>query len=250
MSDATWSSTRPTLAARRGAARWTSRSSRSRHPRERRDRQGVRGWSLVASRRRMGLRFLASPAGSPAPSGSRGCGSYATNWISRRHGAIRAEHDRPRAKPSTAVWCCARSATRRGRRGRAVGRAFRAVDPQRARARAGRARWPRATRRVSPRGWIKRGPTGVIGTNKKCAHETVDNLLEDLAAGRLPEPQYPAQHVDGLLAERTPQRVDYAGWQRIDAHERVAGEAQGRPRVKLTSRDELLAYGLPTPRAT
>ena len=99
-------------------------------------------------------------------------------------------------------------------------------------------------------GWIKRGPTGVIGTNKKCAHETVDNLLEDLAAGRLPEPQYPAQHVDGLLAERTPQRVDYAGWQRIDAHERVAGEAQGRPRVKLTSRDELLAYGLPTPSAT
>jgi ferredoxin--NADP+ reductase len=94
-------------------------------------------------------------------------------------------------------------------------------------------------------GWIKRGPSGVIGTNKKCAHETVDNLLEDLAAGRLPEPRRSAQDLDGLLAERTPQRVDYAGWERIDAHERLAGEAQGRPRVKLTSRDELLAHGRP-----
>jgi ferredoxin--NADP+ reductase len=94
-------------------------------------------------------------------------------------------------------------------------------------------------------GWIKRGPSGVIGTNKKCAHETVDNLLEDLADGRLAEPQYSAQDLDRLLAERTPQRVDYAGWERIDAHERLAGEAQGRPRVKLTSRDELLAHGRP-----
>jgi ferredoxin/flavodoxin---NADP+ reductase len=92
-------------------------------------------------------------------------------------------------------------------------------------------------------GWIKRGPSGVIGTNKKCAHETVDNLLEDLTDGRLSQPQYSAQDLDRLLAERTPQRVDYAGWERIDAHERLAGEAQGRPRVKLTSRDELLAHG-------
>jgi ferredoxin/flavodoxin---NADP+ reductase len=94
-------------------------------------------------------------------------------------------------------------------------------------------------------GWIKRGPSGVIGTNKKCAHETVDNLLEDLADGRLAEPQYSAQDLDRLLAERTPQRVDYAGWERIDAHERLGGEAQGRPRVKLTSRDDLLAHGRP-----
>jgi ferredoxin/flavodoxin---NADP+ reductase len=91
-------------------------------------------------------------------------------------------------------------------------------------------------------GWIKRGPSGVIGTNKKCAYETVDNLLEDLAAGRLPEPHRSRHRLDGLLAERTPERVDYAGWERIDMHERRTGEAQGRPRVKLTSRRELLAH--------
>jgi ferredoxin--NADP+ reductase len=93
-------------------------------------------------------------------------------------------------------------------------------------------------------GWIKRGPSGVIGTNKKCAHETVEHLLEDLASGRLPEPNCSRDELDGLLAERTPQRVDYAGWKRIDMHERRTGEAQGRPRVKLTSRGELLAHAL------
>jgi ferredoxin--NADP+ reductase len=90
-------------------------------------------------------------------------------------------------------------------------------------------------------GWIKRGPSGVIGTNKKCAQETVQLLLSDLAAGRLPQPRGDADSLDALIAERTAgDVVDYAGWERIDAHERGLGEPQGRPRVKLTSTEELL----------
>jgi ferredoxin--NADP+ reductase len=90
-------------------------------------------------------------------------------------------------------------------------------------------------------GWIKRGPSGVIGTNKKCANETVDLLLEDLAAGRLPEPPHHADELAAMLAGRGASEVDYAGWERIDEHERATGEAQGRPRVKVTRREELLA---------
>jgi ferredoxin--NADP+ reductase len=89
-------------------------------------------------------------------------------------------------------------------------------------------------------GWIKRGPSGVIGTNKKCAQETVNLLLEDLAEGRLPER---AGDPDELLADlrsRGVQVVDYQGWEQINAHERGLGEPQGRPRVKLVRRDELL----------
>jgi ferredoxin/flavodoxin---NADP+ reductase len=91
-------------------------------------------------------------------------------------------------------------------------------------------------------GWIKRGPTGVIGTNKKDATETVELLLEDVAAGRLaPKPNRTAAAVDRLLAERGVRVVEYAGWTAIDELERAAGEKDGRPRVKLCSWDELLA---------
>jgi ferredoxin/flavodoxin---NADP+ reductase len=91
-------------------------------------------------------------------------------------------------------------------------------------------------------GWIKRGPTGVIGTNKKDASETVELLLEDVEAGRLVrKPGVSATAVDELLAERGVRTVEYAGWTAIDAAEREAGEKLGRPRVKLCSWDELLA---------
>jgi len=89
-------------------------------------------------------------------------------------------------------------------------------------------------------GWIKRGPTGVIGTNKKDATETVELLLEDAAAGKLPRSSATSIDVDALLDERGVRRVMYAGWQSIDEVERAAGEKQGRPRVKLCSWDELL----------
>jgi ferredoxin/flavodoxin---NADP+ reductase len=91
-------------------------------------------------------------------------------------------------------------------------------------------------------GWIKRGPTGVIGTNKKDATETVELLLEDTAAGRLqPKPEATAAAVDALLAERGTCVVEYDGWGAIDEAERAAGEKSGRPRVKFCSWEELLA---------
>ena len=88
-------------------------------------------------------------------------------------------------------------------------------------------------------GWIKRGPTGVIGTNKKDATETVERLLEDARAGQLPPRSDRA--IDDLLGERGVSAVVYAGWEAIDARERSRGEGEGRPRIKLTSWDELLA---------
>ncbi len=91
-------------------------------------------------------------------------------------------------------------------------------------------------------GWIKRGPSGVIGTNKKDATETVDLLLEDAAEGRLePKPDATAAMLDDLLAERGVRVVVDAGWAAIDELERSIGEKLGRPRVKLCSWDELLA---------
>ncbi len=90
-------------------------------------------------------------------------------------------------------------------------------------------------------GWIKRGPSGVIGTNKKDASETVELLLADAAAGLLPRSTSTGADVDALLAGRGVEVVTNDGWQRIDAAERSAGEPQGRPRVKLTAWDQLLA---------
>ena len=98
-------------------------------------------------------------------------------------------------------------------------------------------------------GWIKRGPTGIIGTNKRDAQETVDTVLADLDAGRLPAPADPDRDsLDALIAERQPDAVSYAGWQAIDRLEKSAGEPHGRPRVKLCSFEELLeASQDPTP---
>jgi len=88
-------------------------------------------------------------------------------------------------------------------------------------------------------GWIKRGPSGVIGTNKKDASETVELLLEDARAGLLPDAS--AEDLELLLAGRGGAHVLYAGWEAIDADERGRGEPLGRPRVKLATWDELLA---------
>jgi ferredoxin--NADP+ reductase len=88
-------------------------------------------------------------------------------------------------------------------------------------------------------GWIKRGPTGVIGTNKKDATETVENLLEDARSGRLLDRS--GRGIEELLVERGADVVAYAGWEAIDVVERAQGDEQGRPRIKLCSWDELLA---------
>ena len=90
-------------------------------------------------------------------------------------------------------------------------------------------------------GWIKRGPSGVIGTNKSDSQDTVDTLLADLASAQLPDlgPDYADDLVDWLL-ERQPTLVSDAHWQAIDAHERSLGEPHGRPRRKLSSVADLL----------
>jgi ferredoxin--NADP+ reductase len=90
-------------------------------------------------------------------------------------------------------------------------------------------------------GWIKRGPTGIIGTNKKDATETVAQLLEDADAGRIAHrEEVTAGAVETLIAERDVRAVMYPGWTSIDELERAAGEKRGRPRVKLRTWDELL----------
>jgi ferredoxin--NADP+ reductase len=95
-------------------------------------------------------------------------------------------------------------------------------------------------------GWIKRGPTGVIGTNKRDAQQTVDAILADLGAGAngargAESPASPdAAAIERLLLARKPDLVPYEGWREIDRYERAQGELQGRPRVKLTRIDEML----------
>jgi ferredoxin--NADP+ reductase len=90
-------------------------------------------------------------------------------------------------------------------------------------------------------GWIKRGPSGVIGTNKKDAQQTVDALLGDLAQDKHLRPAQPdPEAIERLLAERVAALVTYEGWSEIDRHEQSLGEPHGRPRVKLTRIEELL----------
>jgi ferredoxin--NADP+ reductase len=115
-------------------------------------------------------------------------------------------------------------------------------------------------------GWIKRGPSGVIGTNKKDAQDTVDSLLADLEEGKIPEPgadrRTPGSEaedvapigsedvapidsedvapIEVLLGERGADHVTYVGWQSIDAAEVAAGEPHGRPRVKFCRIEEML----------
>ncbi len=89
-------------------------------------------------------------------------------------------------------------------------------------------------------GWIKRGPSGVIGTNKKDAQETVEMLLEDVGEGSVPDSHRGRDSLPGLLRERAVDFVEFDGWRAIDALEQQRGEALGRPRVKLTGFDEML----------
>src|SRR5919197_78041 len=91
-------------------------------------------------------------------------------------------------------------------------------------------------------GWIKRGPSGVIGTNKKDATDTVAKLIEDADAGRLNEPSEPDRDaVEPWLRARIPGLVTWDGWKGIDEHEVAQGEPQGRPRVKLVRVPEMIA---------
>jgi ferredoxin--NADP+ reductase len=98
-------------------------------------------------------------------------------------------------------------------------------------------------------GWIKRGPTGVIGTNKPDAAETVAAMREDAAAGAVLAPAEPdPEAAAALVRARQPAHVTYADWRRLDELETARGRAQGRPRVKFTRvADMLAALGRPLP---
>jgi ferredoxin--NADP+ reductase len=91
-------------------------------------------------------------------------------------------------------------------------------------------------------GWIKRGPSGVIGTNKKDAADTVAKVLADAEAGALNEPDQPdAEAIEAWLRERVPGLVTWNGWAAIDEHETALGGPLGRPRVKLVRIPEMIA---------
>jgi ferredoxin/flavodoxin---NADP+ reductase len=91
-------------------------------------------------------------------------------------------------------------------------------------------------------GWIKRGPSGVIGTNKPDAVETVTAMMADATSGALGQPQEPdAGSVEALLRARQPDLVSYADWLRLDALEISNGKACGKSRLKFTTVEEMLA---------
>lgn len=88
-------------------------------------------------------------------------------------------------------------------------------------------------------GWIKRGPSGVIGTNKADAADSVKLLLED--APTLPlAPQAGPEAIPGVLASRGVAFVNFEHWAKLDQHETALGLAQGRPRVKVVSVSRML----------
>ena len=127
-------------------------------------------------------------------------------------------HRRSRASPSTRT--AARSATRPGACSTTSG------DPGRGPVRVG---------------WIKRGPSGVIGTNKKDAQETIDLLFEDLEAGRVPEPALAdGTSIEELLRERSPDPRQLRGLGGDRRRREGRGEPLGRPRVKFCRIDEML----------
>ena len=89
-------------------------------------------------------------------------------------------------------------------------------------------------------GWIKRGCRGVIGSNKQCARETVNSLLEDLQSAGAPASATDRKRMTTVIRQRKPDVVFFNEWRQIDHSERQAGRATGRPRVKLTRNEDLL----------
>jgi ferredoxin--NADP+ reductase len=89
-------------------------------------------------------------------------------------------------------------------------------------------------------GWIKRGPSGIIGTNKKdavsCVNELVSHKSDQSTATS-------AEAIDQLLAGRNVEVIDFAGWKRIDAHEKELGRSRGRDRTTIHDREDLIRIG-------
>ena len=95
-------------------------------------------------------------------------------------------------------------------------------------------------------GWIKRGPTGFIGTNKSCAGHTVQELVADYNDGTLQNPSASQTALDRLIRGRRPDMVDATGWKAIDAAETSRG-GEDRPRNKFTGVDDMLAAAATAP---
>lgn len=92
-------------------------------------------------------------------------------------------------------------------------------------------------------GWIKRGPSGVIGTNRKDATDTVAGLIADAGAGALPAAEHASRaDIDALLQQRGVDVYTFADWQALDTHEQAQGQAQGRPRAKVVHKHEMLGH--------
>lgn len=89
-------------------------------------------------------------------------------------------------------------------------------------------------------GWIKRGCRGIIGSNRLCARETVSSLMADQKAGLLEPAALSGEQVRALLVERNKRIVLFGNWRSIDRAERQAGQASGRPRIKLARMETLL----------
>ncbi len=96
-------------------------------------------------------------------------------------------------------------------------------------------------------GWIKRGPTGFIGTNKSCAAQTVQRLVDDFNAGELSAPTVKPSALDKLVRQRQPDLVDAHGWRAIDAAEVARGSVDDRPRNKFTSVADMLDVAAAAP---
>ena len=95
-------------------------------------------------------------------------------------------------------------------------------------------------------GWIKRGPTGFIGTNKSCAAQTVRESGRRLQRGLLADPAAKPAALDRLVRGRQPDVVDASGWAAIDAAERARG-GDDRPRDKFTAIPDMLAAAATAP---
>ncbi len=89
-------------------------------------------------------------------------------------------------------------------------------------------------------GWIKRGPKGLIGTNKHCAGQTIRHLLADFGDGKLRRAQKATSEIPELVQRRKPKHVNFHGWQRIDRAERESGRLQGRSRNKMHDISKML----------
>ncbi|MGW0040895.1 FAD-dependent oxidoreductase [Rhodococcus sp. NPDC003348] len=99
-------------------------------------------------------------------------------------------------------------------------------------------------RGVYTAGWLKRGPSGVIGSNRACSEATAVQIVADFASGKLAVPEGTSEQFADLVEQRQPERLDLAGWKRLDSHERKAGRKVGRPRLKAVDRSEMVDIAL------